>query len=99
MKLNKLQRYTVYCIMLEESENPSLLTHPIRHDEIRATNESGMCWMWKMIFGDTGLYYFAEIITPELYKKYDLDHLGFSCWHKRIAALKKCIEETHPDNN
>lgn len=95
MKLTKLQRYTLYCILLEEAEN------------INIRNSSGLC---KLISDVTGWWpYFHdyldctdwipfEKLAPELFK-YNNDVYGlywFANWGERIKALKQCIEETHP---
>ena len=100
MKLTKLQRYTAYCILLEEAENPSLFTHPYYKDGVfRRSDENGLCWMWTMVFGDESLYWFHEMLTPELYeisKDYGFYYLMFNNWEERKEALKQCIIETHP---
>lgn len=98
MKLTKLQRYTAYCILLAEAENPSTLEHPDFDGEYRQTNESGLCLMWRMIFGTLDLYYYAETLTPELYnnRKHKDWVWAFYNWEERISALKACIKETEP---
>ena len=98
MKLTKLQRYTFYCILLEESENPSIMEHPYQEGDLRATNENGLCWMTKMICGIDDFYYYYEILIPELYKISRKSHpfFMFNSWYERIEALKQCIIETHP---
>lgn len=97
MKLTKLQRYTAYCILLEEAENPSLFIYPNSINGIlRKTNVAGLCWMWKMVFGDNSLYELFEEMTPELYNKLKSGRLNFQNWKERKEALKQCIIETHP---
>ena len=98
MKLTKLQRYTVYCILLEESENPSIMEHPYNAGEQRGTNENGLCWMAKMIFGTDDFYYDCKILIPELYKisRKTYSYFNFNTWEERKEALKQCILETHP---
>ena len=102
MKLNKLQRYTIYCIMLEEVEN-----NLIRYQH------AGLCYLFTIVLNYPDEYascipihsefsfYRGFNMFPELYRKfYRCDNsFYFNCWEERIAALKKCIEETHPDNN
>ena len=83
MKLNKLQRYTAYIIMLEliESKDCMFLCHTLLRlglEENQATIES---------------------MLPELWDKkpHDSDFVWWLFYErdKRIAALKACIEETH----
>ena len=96
MKLTKLQRYTAYCILLEEAERPSIL--PDFYDgEMRGTKENGLCWMWKLVFGSDDLYRYNHTLVPELHEKSSaLPYFSFNNWEQRIAALKECIKETEP---
>ena len=94
MKLTKLQRYTLYCILLEEADN---LTRYIKM--------GGLCGLITDVTGLFPTVYFGYIfrdeipfkdIAPELLK-YKNDRLyWFDNWDERIQALKQCIEETHP---
>jgi len=89
MKLTKLQRYTMYCILLQEIEE----------------REDGICLIWYFIFREIrwgGDKMDLKYVLPELweYRTRKLV-LPLDSWFykngQRIAALKKCIEETHPD--
>ena len=98
MKLTKLQRYTVYCIMLEEAENPSMLIglYPIEA-KCRSTVENGLCWMYMLIFGNYDMYDHHKRMFPELNNQSPyFPDFGFNSWEERKEALKKCIELTHP---
>lgn len=87
MKLTKLQRYTIYCIMLAEfNEEPD-----------------GLCLIWYHIFDerrwhndDNNLRY----ILPEIWEKGNKNVWDRAQWFssplKRLAALEACVEETHP---
>jgi hypothetical protein len=91
MKLTKLQRYTMYCILLQEMEE--------RPDYI--------CFIWyfmlderRWLLNKDNLAY----ILPELWENRTINDIltgigepWFNDNQERIAALKKCIEETHPD--
>lgn len=110
MKLTKLQRYTVYCIMLEEAENPSMLIdlYPIEAEnqsmlidpieaKCRSTVENGLCWMYMLIFGNYDMYDHHKRMFPELNNQSPyFPDFGFNSWEERKEALKKCIELTHP---
>lgn len=70
--------------------------------DVRKSTDSGFCLMCKILFDE--YYLFQSLI--ELYNKstinicrYDIFEYNFKNNKERIAALKKCIEETHPDNN
>lgn len=97
MKLTKLQRYTAYCILLEEAE-------------CKITNSDfshGLCRLyWDLSPEDSPR---VREDLPELNKvlsvvntEYDDYFVGTifnndeSGWAKRIAALKQCIVETAP---
>ena len=96
MKLTKIQRYTSYCILLEEAERPSMLLD-VYDGEMRGTKENGLCWMWRLVFGSEDLYGHNQTLVPELHEKSSaLPYFSFNNWKERIAALKACIEETHP---
>jgi hypothetical protein len=91
MKLTKLQRYTMYCILLQEIDyRPTYICH---------------LWYWifeekRFLPNEDNLAY----ILPELWNNRTanntLTRIGdtwFNNYKERISALKKCIEETHPD--
>ena len=85
MKLTKLQRYSVYCILLEEAES-----NPV----------NGFCSIITWRLGIFDAYYddFKRTL-PELYRFKGNKLQGsywFKNWGERIAARKACIEETHP---
>ena len=95
MKLRKDQRYTMYCILLEEAENPSIFEHPEYRNEQRYSNEWGLCWMWYMIIGNYFLYRYSKQMLPELYNKKNSNRTyWFNNWEERIEALEQCIAET-----
>ena len=90
MKLTKLQRYTAYCILLEEAERPSELYGNV-------TTQGGICYMWYLLTGDGYLFNRFRTELPELFSKRKIEGIYFfRNWKERIAALKACIEETHP---
>jgi hypothetical protein len=98
MKLTKLQRYTAYCIMLAEAENPSK-----REILTGGSTDAGLCFLYRILFDDNKLYYFAKRILPELYrmipdKNPDKENLRIvkEGWVKRKQLLNQCIQETHP---
>ena len=95
MKLTKLQRYTVYCVMLGEAEKPTLGYN-------NGTPHNGLCFLYNCIFGSNELYYFANSLLPELYNKIPdpeaENNLALqSDWGTRKRLLQQCIEETSPD--
>lgn len=92
MKLTKLQRYTAYCILLEEAENP------IRYDGfLYRSDDLGICYMWFCLTGYNYLYHTFKTILPELYAKRKGDgKFYWDNWGERKEALKQCIIETHP---
>lgn len=91
MKLTKLQRYTAYCILLEEAENPG------HHDGCLFGSDCfGICYMWHCLTDDI-LYNYFNNTLPELYNKrkyHDWDY--WNTWEERKEAIKQCIIETHP---
>lgn len=104
VKLNRLQRYTAYCIMLAEAENPSSF---INHAGVeRKTNAHGICFMASGVFSEDPSdllkrldYHEVEKLFPEYFPKFDnLILTEDPTWPKRIKLLKQCISETHPDN-
>ena len=89
MKLTKLQRYTLYCILLEAIERGRY--YPV----------NGFCALFLDEVGDDLLYESFKQSVPELYKKRTTgiepdEGAAFYNWDERIKALKQCIEETHP---
>lgn len=87
MKLTKLQRYTLYCILLQEYENNYRL---------------GFCLWWHSEFGEI-LWHKGQFkkMLPELWDS-RTTNVVYNCdsWFndntERIKALKQCIKETHP---
>lgn len=93
MKLTKDERYTAYCIMLEEAENKRPFKD-IDGNGIHPT-VNGLCWMFLCLFDSNLLYHFSSRILPELYTKIERhNEFHFYSWRSRIAALKQCIKET-----
>lgn len=104
MKLTKLQRYTAYCIMLHESEIN--LKKIISHGQLYIKDSWGFCEMIERLTeGKIGVVDLPELLSrkpkyiefsgrwwPAIYKDYGAEE----GWEQRIAALKACIEETHP---
>ena len=71
-------------------------------DSVRKSTDSGFCLMGKILFDE---YCLLKSLI-ELYNKSTINIGGYYIFKynfrnnkERIAALKKCIEETHPDNN
>ncbi len=100
MKLDKLQRHTVYIIMLSEAENDMIY---VNGERVWLSNGWGMCHILYYTLGiaDTdNSCYFGKVINiylPELAAKENggwprKDEEG---WKKRIEFLKECIEETY----
>lgn len=90
MKLNKSQRYTAYCLILEEIQNREI---------------DGICLIWENLCNDRtyglGQVYHLGTALPELWSKKTKEVLTTtSSWFKdrkeRIEALTQCINETHP---
>jgi hypothetical protein len=92
MKLTKLQRYTAYCILLEEADNPSLTCYG------DFSNSDGICYMWDCVTKGENLFKKFEITLPELFNKRSRLRCDYfwHTWKERIEALKQCIIETHP---
>ncbi len=87
MKLTKLQRYTLYCILLQEYENGC---------------DYGFCLWWYWEFYEN-LWINGQFkkMLPELWSCRTTDVIDpcdswFNSNSERIKALKQCIEETHP---
>lgn len=92
--LNKLQRYTAYCIMLWEAEN-----------NLSEWRCCGICNMATMLMtgnrwdnSEYDTYCNFKKLWPELFIKgrQGTSYPSFSNWDERIEALKQCIKETHP---
>lgn len=96
MKLNKSQRFTAYCIMLAELDEPGMYWVEATKS-MRSSTENGLCWLYKQLF-DSTFDYFFENILPELSKFESNDWWSSSPtdWLVRAEALKQCIIETHP---
>lgn len=97
MKLTKDQRYTMYCILLQEAES----------NELFSDNYSqGICYLMRYIFNfyPVSNYYFTyksfdeewfKDVAPELLKYEKLiTAYWFKNWKERRKALKQCISET-----
>lgn len=102
MKLNKLQRYTAYCIMLEEAWS-------IRGYYLDNGNNpfmdgltgrcGGFCDLAMSLFEMAdNIHPFVEIMKhrPEPYYAYWFPS-NVDGWDKRISILNQAIKETHPD--
>lgn len=90
MKLNRLQRYTAYCILLQQVDRDY-------------HHYAGFCYWTTHIFineEEKDLYdwkLFSKTF-PELYNKGIKDGEGnfyFEDWKTRIKALEECIKETY----
>jgi hypothetical protein len=86
MKLNKLERFTAYCILLAEIEGGGWIV------------SYGFCWMYSKVFDDSDIYDHFESILPELYAKRTnrISNYLFRSWKERKQALIESIKETHP---
>lgn len=93
--MNQLQRYTFYCILLQEAE-----------ENIIEDRYTGLCSLILQVSEldcyEINLYpsFCLKTQLPELYafKKskcywWPTDKEG---WQQRIKALKQCIKQTHP---
>lgn len=102
MKLTKIQRYTAYCILLDEAKNPTRFIDYTGYT--RKSNDCGFCFMASRIFAKdilderTHLYYHeSKEIFKEYFKRFRILTLSkHPTWEDRIQILKQCIEETHP---
>lgn len=82
MKLTNDEKYTAYCIMLEESY---LLDD---------SDGCYWCYVFNMTFG--GLVKHLDLILPELYalKTTNNSFVWFNNKRERVAAIEQCIAET-----
>lgn len=103
MKLTKLEKYTMYCIMLQESEDIRRnLRNRIKTLHYMGGVIAGMCDIVSDICGEYsfGLNSFnlheIEKHRPVNPDTYWFDHTDEG-WGKRIEILKQAIKETHPD--
>ena len=94
MKLTKLQRYTLYCILLEEAEDIDFyddygFCHLIQ-------DITGLYPRWNSVISENHVLF--NDLCPELsrYRPPCFKWYWFNNWDERIKALKQCIEETHP---
>lgn len=96
MKLSKIQRYTLYCILLEEAETSKAF--------LRRTGD-GLCHLIETVTNMWPTNYYPYLsnsvpfsdIAPELNRYKNMDSIyWFNNWDERIEALKQCIKETHP---
>lgn len=102
MKLTKLQRYTAYCIMLAEAENPTVFIDFTGYK--RKTNDCGVCFMASRIFSKDPTKEIEHIeygtinkMFPEYFKRfYPLEGSKIVKWKIRKDLLQQCINETHP---
>ena len=103
MKLTKLQRYTAYCILLEEAEEAYAIIRAggIKKKNFVGFDIGGVCDIIENIFNfymHRPLHFLS--LTEFLNKKPHDAGLywwnGLDGWEKRIEALKQCIIETHP---
>ena len=96
MKLTKAQRHTAYIIMLAEAEadEQTLIMH---NGSLRFTTESGLCWMFNLLFDCNEIYFDFEKMLPELFKKATTPDSCFLWrnWEERKQALKQCINKTY----
>lgn len=81
MKLTRLQRYTAYCILLEEAERP----------EQDWVCDLGLCNLFQEVFGSWDLYGYEGRVLPEYFDKFYKQRP--TSWRQRIAILKECIKE------
>lgn len=94
--LNPIQRYTIYCILLEEAERPSTHIHPVRL-HYRQSTESGLCFMLTLLFGyKYEWYHYGDKLLPEYFQKYREEVIHPGIWGRRIEILKECIKELEP---
>jgi hypothetical protein len=98
MKLNKLERFTAYCILLAEAEE--ILNQ--RKDFLN-NGSGGFCDILECILSvdclnnpieKVGLKELAHK-KPHNYNLYWFSN-NIGGWKQRIQLLKQCIKETHP---
>jgi hypothetical protein len=101
MKLTKLQRYTMYCILLQEIEERKVEGSINLGRYYLGSNITGICDLMAHILEQyEHLFYITEmygLLELEKFKPLDRGCYWVDSVDERIAALKKCIEETHPD--
>ncbi len=94
MKLTKLQRYTIYCIMLKDA-----------YSKLSKCSYFCFCDSFRDLTGieldNDFMFSNFKLILPELWIKRASgtdENSGYLFTNniERLAALKKCIEETHP---
>jgi hypothetical protein len=97
--LTKEERFTAYCIMREEADNPSTWIN--EEGEETKFNECGFCFMAGVLF-DIRSFELSEVF-PELerfsldeptYNEYDAYWFPKGDWSARKRVLDKCIEAT-----
>ena len=100
MKLNKLQRYTAYIIMLQYYKSLKHDTPSQWRDEVLFPY--GLCYVFYDVFGIAdktgGIAHVLSEYLPELNSEamcfpYFGEDNGIK---ERIAALEFCIKKTHP---
>jgi hypothetical protein len=97
--LTKEERFTAYCIMREEADNPSIF---VKLDgEEGKSNEHGFCYMAAKLFGIES-FELVELF-PELerfaldepaHDEFDVYWFPKGDWIVRKRVLDKCIEAT-----
>ena len=98
MKLTKQQRFTAYCIMLEESEE--LVKGDSNRQFFNGGYISGLCDILGNIVGDDDMNILETIGLLELCEKKPKTDGSYWFpdnewgWQQRIELLKQCIEET-----
>lgn len=95
MKLTPLQRYTIYCIMLEEAtcDNPVTVRAVGKHyGFLYASNETGFCGMLNVLFNAPNIYLHLTELRKRK-KKIFFAIYHFRSWDERIHALKESIKE------
>lgn len=103
MKLTKLQRYTAYCIMLEELEQycDGVYYH--------SPATFGFCYLVHELFAvehEKYLEVFKDLVELQKFKPkgnddenvywFKQNYKGSQYTDRRIEIIKQCIEETHP---
>jgi hypothetical protein len=108
--MNKLERYTVYCILLQEAEDLNNIPHLTNY----FLRQEGICFLLSYVFNlhcyswppslkEKTVFSIAKQL-PELYalkpQKKLFDEYWWTPneygWKKRIQILKECIKQTHP---
>lgn len=83
MKLTKLQRYTAYCIILEEFESGDCLCKIWE----RITDDESWWYLNEIL---------PELFAKRTLRYSDVITFWFNNDFERVAALQQCIKETEP---